>query len=814
MTFAQNTNVSGKVFDKNNIPIPDLLISVIPGNTVYKSDSSGKFAFYLEPGKYTIKFDHIKYKTFIYDVKIRPGVPERIAVKMLESDYTTEQIDVTDKFNDIIFMKTVDLDPEKLMEMPSMNSSASSILKTLGAATNNEFSSQYRVRGGNFDENLIYVNGIEVFRPMLVRAGKQEGLGFSNISLIRSISFSAGGFPAKYSDKLSSVLDIKYREPNKLSGTIELGVLTNNIHIEGSSKNKENPEDPGRFSFLIGARRFSTTYILKSLETTGDYRPNFLDFQSLLTFTPKMKPKVRTKINKETGEKEEIQVPENRLKFEWLTVLAQNKYSFEPEQINSNIGSFPTTLRLEAYFEGKELTNYNTAMSALSITHRPSYRLQMKYIISGFLDEESELFDVEGFYRICEVNPNFGDEDFNKCVFERGIGSYFRHARNYLNMSIFSAEQQGTWIPDKKYLHKIEWGIRGEYQKVSDQLSEWNGIDSAGYFLFDEVLKSEADFDLFRVKAYLQDNWRLDSLGTWRISYGIRFNYGTLNSELLLSPRVQFAFVPKKKLDNGKFENKDYQFRFAAGYYQQPPFYREMRDYSGNFNLNLKAQKSFHVIAGGDLLFKMWNRPFHLSSEAFYKKMWDVVPYDVENVRLRYYGQNSADAFAYGIDARVAGEFINGVESWFSIGLLNTKEDVDFDNQGYISRPSNQLLTIGMFFQDEMPFNPTFKMNLTLVYGSGMRFGPPRQIEYRNILTASPYFRADLGISKLLMVRIKEQRKKISVKSIWLALEVFNMFNAANTVSYNWIKDTYNVSFAFPNRLSGRMLNIRMITKF
>ncbi len=811
---AQNGTLSGRVKTRENTVLSEVQIKVSPGNASVISDSSGHWSLSLAPGNYSLTLSKDGYLTQQQTISIGKGqqlfVPLVLAEKSIQLAVTEIRDDK--KGTDLsskAFEQLFPIKPREINKIPTPKSDIESRLGTLpGVIINNEFSSQYRVRGGNFDENLVYLNGVEIYRPFLVRAGQMEGLGFTNANLVKEVSFSSGGFQAKYGDKLSSVLDVTYNTPDRFRGTAEIGLITTNIHAEGISKNKRDSTEDGRFTWLVGARRFDLSNLLAKQDNRGEYRPSFYDFQSVFTWKPYTKHKAsREKTNKK-GELFTVEYPDDRWKFTLIATGAYNRYLFLPESRVSTFGSIQAVLRLFVASGGREEMGYLTTTNAFIAEHSPSYRFKTRYIVTAFRTIESELFDVENAYRLSDVNTNTASEEFNEAVFDRAIGGYFNHGRNYLVADVLSAEQQGTWLMDRDFKHTLNFGIRGQYQRVEDELEEYRGADSAGYFRITERLKSATEFDSRRTLAYTQHTWKASK--SIVLVTGARLNYWDLNEQLLFSPRVQFVITPLLK-----DSLRPLQLRAAAGVYQQPPFYREMRGFDGSVNKQLKAQRSYHYIVGGDYQFYSWGRPFKLFVEGYYKQMENVIPYEIDNVRIRYYANNDASAYAYGLDSRINGEFIKGVDSWFSLGLLNTKEDLAFDTRGYYPRPSAQWMTISMYFQDEMPHNPTFKAHVNAVYGSGLPFGPPGNVNQRNVFNAPAYRRFDLGFSKMISFRSEEERKhKLSTESIWISVEVYNVLATNNVVSYLWIKDIFNTQFAVPNYLSRRMLNVRAIVRF
>lgn len=810
------------------------IVVMIEGDTVTSdtTDSEGKFTLMMPAGRKVIEFYQDGDLEGRSQVDVLAGDKNEILRRTLR-DVRLEEVTIKDRFDTLgvgrgDFMEVFPIDPKEITRMPSFKPDLTSKLVTLpGVSSNNEFSSQYRVRGGNFDENLIYVNDIEIYRPFLRRSGQQEGLGFVNPNLVDGIRFSTGGFQARYGDKMSSALDVTYRKPTEFHGTAELGILTQNVHLEGTSKNKADSTEPGRFTYLVGARSFVLTYLLNSLDTQGDYKPSFQDVQGIFAYKPKLKDRTM-KIRTRRGVTDTVYLPKDRIVFSSFFNFARNNYRFTPTGRETTFGTVQNVLRLRVAFAGQEVSQYLTGFGAITMEHKPTYKLKMKYIVSGFQTTESELFDVEGGYFLSDVNSNFGSEGFNEVLFDRGIGTFFSHGRNYLSANVLSVAQRGEWIPGRGLSdsrHKVEWGVRFQRQWIDDELSEWYGTDSSGFFQIEDVFRSSASLRSNQYKLYLQDAWKLNKSRTVRLVLGSRALYNDLNGQFLVTPRVQFVIDPMARLEGDlsqtpdstiqKWKKQNWQLRFAAGMYAQPPFYREMRAFDGTLNTDAKAQTAIHFIAGGDYLFQLWNRPFKLFGEAYYKQLNNLLTYEVDNVRIRYYPFNPAKGFAYGADFKVNGEFIKGIDSWMSLSYLNTQEDVEGDTRGYVRRPADQRVTFAMYFQDELPVNPTFKAHINFIYGSGLPFGPPRVLDNRTVFVAPSYQRVDLGFSKLITFRSREERGgKLGLESLWATVEVFNLFQRANTVSYTWIEDVFTVRYAVPNYLSSRLINARVVVKF
>ncbi len=565
----------------------------------------------------------------------------------------------------------------------------------------------------------------------------------------------------------------------------------------------------------MGGRRFSTTYLLNSLETRGEYRPNFLDFQGLFTFTPKSS--VRSAEYKVSGSDTTAirYFPIERLKLSAFVSATRNRYLFEPTSRESTFGTINQAFRIRTAFEGREISSYTTGLGALKLTYRPSLRLSMDYIFTAFYTEESELFDVEGGYLLGEVNTSFGDDEFNESDFDLGIGSQYRHARNFLTATVFSGQANGYWYPGVSDNHKILFGFKAQQQYIDDNLKEFSFLDSAGFVVNElsqfnvvESVRGEAELNSMLLNGFVQHEWNLDKTKT--LVSGARLVYYDLIDEWMFSPRIQFIYKPQLTK-----ETHSLRLRLATGVYQQPPFYREFRRFDGTLNLDIEPQQSIHGILGLDYVFTAWGRPFKLFSEVYYKRLSNLIPYEVQNVRIRYYPDEVADGYAYGWDARISGEFIKGVDSWVSLGILKTEEKILGNGGEFVPRPTDQRVTFSMYFQDELPVNPTYKVHVNYIFGSGMRFGPPRVFDNRTAFDFPAYHRVDIGFSKLITFRPKaESRKKHGLESIWATIEIFNLFQRENTVSYVWIQDLNNNQYAIPNRLSARLINFRLITRF
>ena len=801
--FGQ-AKISGIIADKDQEPVFLANIAIEGRNIGTMTDEHGKFELSVPDSEnINIVISCIGFKT--HDLKLNLSKNESYPLTIsLEKDIRElNEVSVSVRQERATSFQSIDISSLDLL--PNTTGSIETIIKTLpGVSSNNELSSQFNVRGGNFDENLIYVNDIEIYRPFLVRSGQQEGLSFINPDLISGIRFSAGGFDARYGDKMSSVLDISYREPTEFAGSVSASLLGGSAHLEGVSKN-------GKLSALAGVRYKTTAYLLNSLETTGDYEPKFADIQTL----------VRYKINP-------------KLEFSFLGNISLNQYSFIPRTRNTEFGTASTPLNLKIYYEGNETDQFDTYMGAATFKWTPSERTNLKLIASSFTTREEETFDILGQYWINELDNTMGSETFGDSILNIGIGSFLNHARNYLEAYVYSLSHIGEY---KSNNHIVKWGGGLEYQIVNDRISEWDLIDSAGFSVptggealeLYNVLKSDHELNNVKVSAFLQDTWVHKYNGNeYYLTTGIRATYLDLGKQFLISPRANFSYKPSWE--------RDLMFHISSGIYYQPPFYKEMRDSEGNLNTDMKAQQSIHLVAGGDYIFDSWDRPFKFTTELYYKHLENIVPYKVDNVRIRYAGDNLASGYAMGIDFKINGEFVPGAESWASVSFMRTREDIDGDSYliqneegnlvnfepGFYPRPTDQLMTFGLFFQDYLPNSPDYRVSLNFLYGSRLPYSSPTKDRYDNVFRLPPYRRVDIGFSKVLKkegVDLKEGSPLNHFRSIWLSTEIFNLLGINNTISYLWVRTISNQAsvpevFAVPNYLTGRRLNVKLTAKF
>lgn len=791
--YAQQAIIQGSITEADGIPVPFATVRITGTPTGATADSLGRFRLAIPSGLLiTCSVSHIGYKevqknfmlnerqVFEWNIVLERDtkVLREVEIKSARGILLKPQISITS------------ISPQTVKNLPSAFGDFNKILATLpGVVSNNELSATYSVRGGSFDENLVYVNGIEIYRPFLIRSGQQEGLSFVNPDLVGNVEFSSGGWQPRYGDKLSSVLDISYKEPDSLAGSVTLSLLGGSGHIEGKAYNK-------RISYVAGIREKRSQYLLGTLNVKGEYLPKFTDFQSYIHIDLSKRRSTENKGPTAAGSF----YPQTSIGI--LLSYARNRYFIRPVSQQTSFGTLDQVFTLFVAFAGQELLNYDMYQNGVKFTHRPNSKFTFNLTASGMQTSEREYTETEGAYRLCDVGFNPATGKFNDCIATRGAGSLYTRFRNKLNASIINLENRNLF--EASLRNKLEWGFRYGHEKINDILEENTFIDSASYVRRNETLLTDLFIETNRLSAYGQHTFVLNPQHTF--TYGFRLGYWSLNKQFLFSPSFQYAFQPDWE--------KQVSFKLAAGIYRQPPFYREMRTRLGELNTRLKAQSSLHLIAGAERVVKLWGREFLFTSEAYYKQIWDVVAYDIENVRLRYYANNDTKAYAWGTDLRLSGEFIKGAESWFSMGVLSTKEDLSFDSNGYVRRPTDQRFTVSAFFQDHLPNNPTLRVYMNLIYGSGLPFSPPQVLRYRSAFTAPSYRRIDLGFSKIITFKNKIKGAGRFTESIWLGAEILNVVGARNTISYTWITDTQRRQYAVPNTLSARFLNIRVIAKF
>ena len=802
----KNATVNGKVIGENENILVGVSVTILGQSKGVTTSDSGTFSIKVPADRaFALVFSYTGYKTFQQNFLLNENELEQVTIRMEAGEGTLEEVVVKDQ-RERAEVGLIRPNPKTVINLPSPIMGVEGLLKVF-VGSNNELTSQYNVRGGSYDENLMYVNDFEIFRPYLVRSGQQEGLSFINSQLVRNINFYNGGFAAKYGDKMSSVLDIQYNTPKKFAGSAYISILEQGAHIEGAGK---------RFTYLIGARNRSNRNLLASQETQGAYVPSSSDFQALFTYQMNSK-----------------------WSAELLSNVSTTKFSLVPEtsQLTSSVFSpfFTANIGVDIYFEGQEKDQYSTRMLGLSTTYQVTKNLKLKWLASRFENDESENIDISGAYLFGDRDFDQSSSTFGLIVNPLGAGVYQTFARNRLNIVDYNLSHKGQY---NKSNHIIQWGLGYNKTNINDKLNEWEYLDSAGYSLpynpavlqMSKVIKSTAILDINKFSGYIQDNIVFNKgQADITLQSGVRFNYNDLNGEFLLSPRVGASWKPAWK--------KDIVFRTALGAYYQPPFYRELRRYNGTVNTNLKAQRSWQAVAGFDYNFIGFGRPLRLTTEAYYKYMTNVVPYDIDNVRIRYFGENNAKAYAAGLEMRLFGEIVKDAESWVSLGFMRTKENLHNDfyydyaidssgkpvdstlvEGGWYRRPTDRTITFGMFFQDYLATNKNFKVYINTLYGTNLPYNIPNSVQYRNALRIEPYIRVDIGFSYLLLDGEKSNRRSHSpfrnFENIWASLEVFNLIDRPNTISYMLIKDYANNTFALPNRLTPRLINLKIVARW
>ena len=801
--MAQTATLRGILLDELNSPITNATISTNLNGTI--SNSNGFYILEIPANEdINVEFSHINHKPVRVIFNLRNG-QEFEFNPVLRLDIEQIETVVITGTKRSVFEGVTTISPQIIRTIKGAQPGVENLLKTLpGVNISNELSTQYSVRGGNFDENLVYVNGIEVYRPFLVRSGQQEGLSFVNTNMVQDLQFSAGGFQAKYGDKLSSVLDITYRKPTEFGVRADFSLLGGSVTAEGTSKNN-------KLSALVGLRYRDNTLLVDAKETQTNYEPQFLDAQTYLNY------KISSKFD-----------------LSFLGNISSNTYNYAPKTRQTNFGTLQNPVALLVFYEGQEQDAYSTYFGALNGSYQVNENLNLELIGSSFHTTEQEYFDILAQYRLGEVNSNIGDENLGEVEFSEGIGGQINHARNDLDALITTVEHRGDY---KKNKHHFQWSLKYTNEDIRDRVVEWEVIDSAGFSInppnldqFDNQpytpntgplapyknIRATNNTTIQRLQAFAQWSKR-SSLDASEVFYnfGIRAHQWNVSGQninskqqMVFSPRAQFSIKP-----NGK---KDMLYRLSGGLYYQPPFYRELRDASGTVNSNVKAQRSIHVVAGHEYSFKLWKRPFKLISEAYYKSLSDVNPYTIENVRIRYAANNDAKAYAYGLDFRLNGEFVPGTESWFSFGYLKTEEAIG--GKEFIARPMDQRLKFGVLFQDYIPQLPNMKMYLNLVYNTGVPGGSPSYADVYSYQNRLPdYKRADIGMS-YVVVGTKNRANngwKKYFKELAFGIEIFNIFDVQNSITNTWVRDVYSKrQYSIPNYLTPRVFNVRLNMRF
>ena len=792
--------VYGYVIDSNNRGIEDVSVFFEGKNNGTSTNHNGYYDLSITlTDSVTLVYSHLGYQTLRHTILPDQRVVQ-ITVVMSVLVKELAEVNVTSIRRQTSTMETID--PSKYKLMPNSSGSFESMLIAFaGVSSTNELSSQYNVRGGNFDENIVYVNGTEVYRPLLIRAGQQEGLSFINSDMVGNVGFSSGGFNAEYGDKMSSVLDVRYKKPLSFEASASVSLLGASAYVGTAGK---------RFTQMHGIRYKTSQYLLGTLDTKGEYKPSFIDYQTYLTW--QLAP---------------------RWEVNFLGNFSQNNFQFTPEERETAFGTYNKAEKLRIYFDGKEKDLFQTAFGALTLYFKPEKDLKLGLTATSFHTNENETYDITGQYVLSELNLD-ADTAQQKGA-QLGIGTYHEHARNRLKATVASIAHTGEFIRSG---HILKWGTTLQREIIADKISEWEWRDSAGYsmpYRYDKVvdlyynLKAENTMSSWRTTAYLQDTYKWNNdAALWAVTGGLRANYWTFNREFIVSPRAAISVLPHW--------DKDFSFRFSTGVYYQSPFYKELRDTisdsQGNvvvqLNKNIKAQRSLHFVLGGDYYFRALGRPFKFTTEAYLKLADRIITYSVDNVRIRYSGENDAKGYTAGVDFKLFGELVPGSDSWINFSLMQSREDVLNDSYvdktsgktiypGWISRPSEQRYNFSMLFSDYLPNNPKYKLYLKTIFSDGLPVGPPRSQRYQAVFRTSSYKRLDIGASRVIVNgtdKIMDRAWMKHIKNIWLNVEVFNLFDFRNVNSYYWVSDINKYQHGVPNFLTGRQLNLKIQVDF
>ncbi len=785
--------IQGNISDDTGNLLELVNISIKNTSNGAVSNSKGNYILkYSGKSPVQLSFSHLSYTRKDTSIIFASGKNIALNVTLKPKDEQIEEIKIIDeraKEHGLI-----NLDPKMLNSVPLVSGNQiQSFIKTMpGVASANEMSSNYSVRGGSFDENLVYINDFEIFRPVLVQTGKQEGLDMANSELVSKIDFSAGGFAAKYGDKMSSVLDIHYKKPVAFKGSASISLLGASAHLEGSAVNS-------KLTYLGGIRYKNSQYLLNSLETKGEYKPNFFDAQANINYN----------ISK-------------KLTVGLLAYFSNNNYLFYPEDRTTSFGTIQEAVNLFVDFEGEEKDRFTSALGGITLKYQISPLLAMELKASAYSDNEELKYDIKGRYSLNQLDKQIGSDSYGDSILNLGIGSFLNHARNYFKANIYNLNYKGNYMLSKQF---IQWGFKYQNEQIQDKITEWQIIDSAGYSIpytgetieLAKSFRSENQIFSNRYSAFIQSVYNSDTGIKWNLEYGLRFQYWDINRKFLISPRVAGGFYPG-------FSNKIY-FRFSSGIYYQSLFYKEIIDHNGVLYNNLNSPRSVHFTTSADYDFSMFSRPFHMKGEFYYKIVDNIIPYSIDNIRIHYYPEKLANGYITGFDFRINGEFVPGVESWLSISLMKSAMEIEKDTIGKQPFPNDHPVNISLFFQDYIPGNDRFRVNLTLLYLSGLPFGPPTNETYYAPLRMPSYKRVDIGC----IIALKQEN--INVKSNFLnafryvniGLDVFNLLGISNTISYNWItvvpnsssvESTINSQYAVPNHLSERRFNLRLLIGF
>lgn len=774
VSAQEKVKLSGRVIDDEQNPVIFAMVKVHGQAAGTTTDLQGKYSLeFNSADTVTISFSMMGYVTK-EKILTKPKGDLRLNITLQTQSIDMGEVTIKEVRRQLNTTQT--LNAENIKQLPSTTGNAVEelVATQAGVSTHNELSSQYNVRGGSFDENSVYINGIEIYRPLLISSGQQEGLSVINSDMVDNINFSAGGFAAEYGDKMSSVLDITYKKPKKFEMTASASLLGANLYVGYAKRG---------FSMTHGVRYKTNQYMLGSLETKGEYNPRFLDYQTYISWSPNKK-----------------------WSLDFIGNISQNKYDFLPADRHTNFGTMHDVKSFKVYFDGKEEDLFRTFFGTISLTHHFTERSKLSLAASAFTTKEQETYDIQGQYWLDETNTTE----------QLGVGTYMEHARNYLDANMKSVKLTYSHKPKG---HDIKAGFTWKHESIKENSKEWEMRDSAGYSIphtgnrLDLIynLRSSNSISSDRLEIFGQDTWRfVNKWGIFSLNYGARLSYWNWNKEWLFSPRVSLGMIPSF--------NEDFTFRLATGLYYQSPFYKELRDTvtaHGStkvvLNKDIKSQRSFQVVLGGDYKFKLMNRPFKFTTEVYYKALSNLIPYNVDNVKIVYYGGNVAKGYTAGIDFKLFGEFVEGTDSWISFSLMKAQQEV---NGKSFPQATDQRYNLNFFFSDYFPGTTRWKMTLKATVADGLPFGPPHTGLERMAFRAPAYKRVDIGMSyRLLNNEDGRNQKKFLryLRNIWLGVDCFNLFDISNVSSYYWVTDVTNQQYAVPNYLTGRLINARIL---
>ena len=772
---AQTFTLQGKVTDSNNNPVELATVAVVKQGKVAMTNLKGEYSIQLHSAdSVVVRYSMVGYKTKTRVLR-KPRGKQTLLIQLFDDNQIGEVTVVGQKRQT---GTTEQLEVKNAQNTPSATGNAVEelIQQQAGVSTHSELSSQYNVRGGSFDENSVYINGVEIYRPFLVRSGQQEGLSIINPDMVKSIGFSTGGFEAKYGDKMSSALDINYKQPDRFEAKATASMLGASAYVGVSNK---------KFSWSNGLRYKTNRYLLGSLQTKGEYDPSFLDYQTYLTFKP----------NK-------------RWSLEFMGDISENHYNFTPSDRETNFGTMENVKSFKVYFDGTEKDLFRTYFGTFTIARHFTDRTTLSLIGSAYSTNEQEKYTIQGQYWLTQTETS---ENL-------GVGTYMEHARNYLKANVKSLKLA---LAHKAKRHEVLAGITYKWEHVDEYSKEYEMRDSSGYNIphtgedmkMVYSLKAHNTLDANRFEGYIQDTYKFMSRGEhtfFTLNYGLRFSHWSFNRETIISPRLSLSIVPPF--------NSNVTFRFAAGLYYQAPFFKELRDTTtvdgttyATLNRKIKSQRSIHFIAAYDYKFKMNDRPFKFTAEAYYKALGNIVPYSVNNVKVVYDASRQCSGHAMGLDMKLYGEFVPGTDSWISFSLMDTRINL---NGKSVPLPTDQRYSFNLYFTDYFPGSDKWRMSLKLAFADGLPFGPPHRDLSTMQFRAPAYKRADIGMSYRLFDREKSGKKKSVVKNVWLGVDCLNLFGINNVNSYYWITDVTNQQYAIPNYLTGRQINARLSVEF